>query len=215
MDRAAQKEQAVSCAASKLDLPCCLLVTENRGVESTTPGAAADSAAWSAQLASGAFHDSTLKHTGPAAAELERGGPVVQSTHSLPAASSMEGPTLALAPAAPVLVTVVDSQRKDAELVITSTQECAIPGTSGSVQDQGLQMRAQEPSKDMCMLSATDSGLYSEEEDSDEEYLEVFSEDEEEEEEDDYLVDDGWLIPADEVSLDKVLASNKTETVYK
>lgn len=63
-----------------------------------------------------------------------------------------------------------------------------------------------------CMLSATDSGLYSEEEDSiEEEFLEVFSDEEEE----DGVVEEGWLIPAEEVSLDKVVAATGRETVYR
>lgn len=71
-------------------------------------------------------------------------------------------------------------------------------------------------SKELCMLSATDSGLYSEEEEeggsSEEEFLEVFSDQDEDE---DGLVEDGWLIPAEEVSLDQVVTSNNTETVYR
>lgn len=62
------------------------------------------------------------------------------------------------------------------------------------------------------MLSATDSGLYSEEEDSiEEEFLEVFSDQEEE----DGGMEEGWLIPAEEVSLDKVVTATGRETVYR
>lgn len=73
------------------------------------------------------------------------------------------------------------------------------------------------------MLSATDSGLYSEEEEgsSEDEFLEVFSDDDddgeedEDDDDDETIVGDGWLIPAQEVALDKVLVSNSCETVYK
>ena len=70
--------------------------------------------------------------------------------------------------------------------------------------------------KGTCMLSATDSGLYSEEENSasDEEFLEVFSDDDVDDEEEN-LVDDGWLIPAEEVALDTVVAANRCETIYR
>lgn len=78
--------------------------------------------------------------------------------------------------------------------------------------------------KDLYMLSATDSGLYSEEEcsASEEEYLDVFSdedgeekEEDEEEEEDGVIIGDGWVIPAQEVSLDKMVVSNNCETIYR
>ena len=75
--------------------------------------------------------------------------------------------------------------------------------------------------KDLYMLSATDSGLYSEEEGSasEEEYLDVFSDEDgegkEEDEEDGTIVGDGWVIPAQEVSLDKMVVSNSSETIYR
>lgn len=74
--------------------------------------------------------------------------------------------------------------------------------------------------KDLYMLSATDSGLYSEEEGSasEEEYLDVFSDEDgerEEDEEDGVIVGDGWVIPAQEVSLDKMVVSNSCETIYR
>ncbi len=67
--------------------------------------------------------------------------------------------------------------------------------------------------KEIFILSPTDSGLYSEEE-SEEEYLDVFSDDDDGEEEH-KLVDDGWRIPAEEVALDKVMVSNHSETIYR
>lgn len=193
------KKQTALC--TKQDMSSRRQATENCGVPSSTPPAAG--CVWSLKVAAGAFQDSTL--TRAAAAE----GPVVQTSHSLPA--GME--SLALTSSAPLLregQPVEDSQGKDAGIVSTRAKECA-PGDT-SVEPKGLEMGSAEVGKELCMLSATDSGLYSEEENaSDEEYLEVFSDDDDE----DYLVDDGWLIPADEVSLDKVVAYNKAETVYK
>ena len=63
------------------------------------------------------------------------------------------------------------------------------------------------------MLSASDSGLYSEAEESpgEEEYLNVFTDEEEEE----AVLGDSWVIPAQEVSLDKMMASNTHETIYR
>ena len=96
-------------------------------------------------------------------------------------------------------------QRENSE-----TQKCSYINESST----NSQLRLE--GKEVCMLSATDSGLYSEEEGStsDEEFLEVFIDDYDEAEEES-LVDDGWLIPAEEVALDKVVVSNSCETIYR
>jgi hypothetical protein len=95
--------------------------------------------------------------------------------------------------------------------ISTQSQECLGSHTS-SVDVATLgKMEGQ-----CCLLSATDSGLCSEEdgEVSSEEFLEVFSDDDEDEEDEDEdcLM---WQIPAEEVSLDTVMAATGRETVYR
>ncbi len=153
-------------------------------------------ASWSLELAGGAFQDSKLTiQTRPCPMPAAEGIATTGCFSSLPARMDNH------ASSAPLLQ-VQSPSEGDPEVsagLISSRQEKAKIGTELA---QG---------KDMCMLSATDSGLYSEEEGSSEdEYLDVFSEDEEED-----VVDDGWLIPANEVALDKVVTASNSETVYK
>lgn len=189
--------------ASKQDVSSRRHATENSGVPSVTPPAA--DCYWSLEVAAGAFQDSTLTR---AAAK----GPI-QTTHSLPAGMESLALTSSLLRAE---MPVEDSHGKDAGIVSTRAKECIPRDTSlvvvvePEVKQEERCTRPAGVSKELCMLSATDSGLYSEEDNSEDDYLEVFSDDEE-----DDLGDDGWLIPADEVTLDKVVAHNKTETVYK
>lgn len=160
-------------------------------------------------VARGAFHGDSPLQSGRGRAMAAESGP-----SSLPARldGGNGGAVTSSAPLLRVDLPVDISQASAIGSISTRHEECVPPDTSPSVQLKPVD------SKDMCMLSATDSGLYSEEEDSiEEEFLEVFSdeEQEEEEEEDDGLVEDGWLIPADEFSLDKVVSANSTETVYR
>lgn len=155
---------------------------------------------WEPELAPGAFQDSTL---------LQKKQPVAGGSVAQKADTRSQLLAAAMSSSAPLLgAAVEDSQGKHAEPVSTSSKECDTSLPAVQVERAGGVCKV----KDQCMLSATDSGLYSEEGEANsegDEYLEVFSEDEEE------LVDDGWLIPADEVALDKVVAYNKSETVYK
>ena len=157
-------------------------------------------------VARGAFHGNSTLQSGR--------GRAMEGPNSLPArldAGSARGGTVtSSAPLLRVDVPVDNSQAPVLGSISTRHEECVPSDTSPSVQLKPVD------SKEVCTLSATDSGLYSEEEDSiEEEFLEVFSDEEEEDEEDDGLVEDGWLIPADEFSLDKVVSATSTETVYR
>lgn len=97
----------------------------------------------------------------------------------------------------------------EVQAISTANQECLESDTSPPAH---VATAGDQKSEGQCMLSATDSGLYSEEEDSiEEEFLEVFSDQEEE----DGGMEEGWLIPAEEVSLDKVVTATGRETVYR
>lgn len=158
-------------------------------------------------MPAGTFRDSSTFLTPPSSCCMAAGSP---SSRSLPA--RMDGSGAVTSSSAPLLHPTREScVTADPEAESTRHEECVAPSLS-SVSSPALQtLKGEGP----CMLSATDSGLYSEEEDSiEEEFLEVFSEDEDEEEEDG-SVEDGWLIPADEMSLDKVVTANGRETVYR
>ena len=101
------------------------------------------------------------------------------------------------------------SRTSEVGTISTHHQECNESHTSASATTTAEMVEGK------VMLSATDSdsGLYSEEEDSSEEYLEVFSD--EEDEDSLAMVEDDWLISADEVSLDTVMAATGGETVYR
>lgn len=226
-----QKNHPMSSTSSR-SKPC----GPSRRRDTSGVSSSSDCRGASLDVARGAFLDSTLQRTRPAvvvsAAAEDQDSLHVSSTHSLPARMD----SLALRdPPAPALLRVQQRQEQQrgawkqgephhAPVVSTAAQESLSVSSGAGLElstagedDGGLVMTGSKPAeagKELCLLSATDSGLYSE--DSGEEYLEVFSDNEEdEEEEDDGLVDDGWRIPAEEVSLDKVMAYNRTETVYR
>ncbi len=149
----------------------------------------------------GALQDSTFQ-TGPAmaAAEFESG---------ISTSLSMENRVTSSAPLLRVHLAGESSQTSEVDTISTRHQECIGCDTSPSAQI----MLQQQQKEGICTLSATDSGLYSEEEDCiEEDFLEVFSDEEDDE---DCLMEDGWQIPAKEVSLDQVVAVNSRETVYR
>ena len=163
-------------------------------------------ASWSLELARGAFQDSSVTtQTRPSPMEAAEGIPTGCSS-SLPARMDSYAVVASSVPLLQVQSPVEEGETKyETSESISSRQASLLPNAKTGTDI--LQ------AKEMCMLSATDSGLYSEEDESssEDEYLEVFSDDEEEE----GLVDDGWLIPADEVSLDKVVTASNSETVYR
>ena len=159
-------------------------------------------------MPAGTFRDSSTFLSPPSSSCcMAAGSP---SSRSLPA--RMDGSGAVTSSSAPLLHPTREScVTADLEADSTRHEECIVPSPS-SVSSPALQtLKGEGP----CMLSATDSGLYSEEEDSIEEFLEVFSEDEDDYDEEDGSVEDGWLIPADEMSLDKVVTANGRETVYR
>ena len=172
-------------------------VDTSRSPDSVAIGEQAAAASWSLELARGAFQDSTVTvQTRPCSmAAVEAMPTATTASSSLPARMDSHAVTASSAPLLQVQPPPEESEREP-----LSPPDSKLGGI-------GKEM--------VCMLSATDSGLYSEEEGSSEdEYLDVFSEGEEDEEEEG-LVDDGWLIPADEVALDKVVTSSSSETVYR
>lgn len=177
----------------------------------TTQHCTASSSLQLVVLARGAFHGDSRSplQSGrvQAMATAEEGG----SDSLLDATSTSGDAVTSSAPLLKVDLPVDNSQASVIGSISTPHEECVPSDTSPSV------LLKPVDSKEVCTLSATDSGLYSEEEDSiEEEFLEVFSDGEEEEDEDDDgLVEDGWLIPADEFSLDKVVSASSTETVYR
>ena len=161
-------------------------------------------ASWGLELAGGAFQDSKVTvqtRPCPMAAPSTAG-----CFSSPPARTDRDSHAIAASSSAPLLQ-VQSAAGESTELSgLANPKQTSIPPKAKI----GTELT---PGKEVYMLSATDSGLYSEEEGaSEDEYLDVFSEDEEEE---DDVVDDGWLIPADEVSLDKVVATSHSETVYR
>lgn len=147
-------------------------------------------------IARGDFLDSTHQ-SGPAMAAAGESG-----AQSLPS-----GEITSSAPLLPVHVPVETSPASEDQIISTLHPDCVESRTSPSATSKKMD--------EQCSLSASDSGLYSEEEeeeeeDSGEEFLEVFSDEEE-----DGLVEEGWQIPADEVSLDTVMAATGRETVYR
>lgn len=160
------------------------------------------------EVARGAFQDSTFQ-TRPSMVDAESG--VNSTSQSLPGRLD----SIAATSSAPLLQVRELSRTGEMQAISTRHQECVDSHTSvTSPPAVTLNSAPMEKGEVPCMLSATDSGLYSEEEGStvEEEFLEVFSDEEDDE---DGLVEDGWLIPADEVSLDKVIAATGRETVYR
>lgn len=149
------------------------------------------SVSYSPEVARGDFLDSTCPTAMAAAATSLR----LCSTSRLD-----DSHDITSAPSLRVDFPMEISRTSEVGTISTSHQECNESHTSATTTVMV---------EEKLMLSATDSdsGLYSEEEDSSEEYLEVFSDEEDE--------DDEWLISADEVSLDTVMAATGGETVYR
>lgn len=167
-------------------------------------------ASWPRRLASGAFQDSTVSTRSMAAVA---GFP---ASTSLPASL----PSHDVASSAPLICVHLSGELEKNELEGSSLGERTdnpnadtSPSSFTKQASRPAEMdKESRPAEEVCVLSATDSGLYSEEEGSSEdEFLDVFSDEDEDEE----CLDDGWLIPAEEVSLDKVMASNNCETLYR
>lgn len=155
------------------------------------------------QIARGNFLDSSSPSSAAAADSS------TPSSRSLPPRMDSNA-RIASAPLLPVHLPEESSPAMEAGTVSTADQGCLDSHTPPPEQIATAEVLKAEV---QCTLSATDSGLCSEEEDSvEDEFLEVFSD---EEEEDDGVMEDGWLIPADEVSLDKVVTASGRETVYR
>lgn len=213
--RKVQRARKTHTRASKIKKSDCSSKSEalGFGVADSQDGVAdyQPAASWPRRLASGAFQDSTVSTRSMATAVA--GFP---ASTSLPASL----PSHDVASSAPLICVHLAGELEKNELEGSSLGERTdnpnadtSPSSFTKQASRPAEMdKESRPAEEVCVLSATDSGLYSEEEGSSEdEFLDVFSDDDEDEE----CLDDGWLIPAEEVSLDKVMASNNCETLYR